>query len=399
MAAELILTGNGPGELTGWIAPVARAARPAAHEQGLDLRLTLALTPSQFAAGREEEVARRWGLFERVLAPGHVARAALGLERLAHEQHAALVHLGGELWISGRLAARLGIAACAIAETDLIARRHRLFSRIFAVSPSLPADLRRRGVPAEKIIVCGDPRGDALAAAAERASVSSQLSGLAGPILAILPGSRDRLFASLAPYFLAAAAALRDRLPQVEVRIIASELLSPALVAGVQREEARRRPALPVRWITDDPWTALAGSDFAMTIPGTNTLELAMLGLPFAVVVDLDLLDRAPLEGLVEWLTRIPAGRFLRRAVVRQLLARRPFVALPNARAGRLVVPEWIGRWTADELAKRVAELLNDSNRRAAMRATLQDLFPVRGGASRAIAQTALALATAAPAG
>src|SRR5688572_13125467 len=41
LPVELILSGNGPGELNGWIRPVARAAR---ELRGGDLRLTLVLT-------------------------------------------------------------------------------------------------------------------------------------------------------------------------------------------------------------------------------------------------------------------------------------------------------------------------------------------------------------------
>lgn len=75
---RLILSGNGPGELTGWIAPVARAAKRLASEAGTPLRITLALSPSQFAGGRELEVVRAWQLFDEIIPPAAVVRLALG---------------------------------------------------------------------------------------------------------------------------------------------------------------------------------------------------------------------------------------------------------------------------------------------------------------------------------
>ena len=87
-------------------------------------------------------------------------------------------------------------------------------------------------------------------------------------------------------------------------------------------------------------------------------------------------------------------GRLIKREAVRRYFARPRLVALPNLRAGRAVVPEWIGRWTPAELAKRVGELLNDAPRKAAMQAALRQVYPASGGAAAAtIAEQALALA------
>lgn len=58
-----------------------------------------------------------------------------------------------------------------------------------------------------------------------------------------------------------------------------------------------------------------------------------------------------------------------------------------------MVVPEWVGRWTREDLAKRVAELLTDSARLQAIRTDLQGLGLLIPGAADRIAETALALA------
>jgi hypothetical protein len=407
---DLVLAGNGPGELAGWIRPVAAAARRARPGS---LRVTLALTPTQFAGGREPAVARAWGLFDRVLDPAQAVRVALGLQPLETAPSAVVVHLGGDLWFSARLARRLRAPACALVETPLVARRHRAFEAICAVSEDLAAQLAARGVPAGKVVVTGDPRADALAplppspspqggeghpcspqGGEGRDPVEEGRRDGGGEVVSFLPGSRDRFARVLAPYFLQVADALAAMRPGVRFQVIASAFLSTGLIAQLQRLAEQRWPAVPVRWVVGDPWDSLRRSALTVTIPGTNTVELALLGVPFAVVVPLDLVDRAPAEGLLEWAGRLPGlGRLLKRAAAAWYFRRRRLVALPNIRAGRPVVPEWVGRFTAADLAQKVAELLDDRGRCEAMSAELRQLYPAQSGAAARVAACALALA------
>lgn len=386
--AELILTGNGPGELRGWVLPVAHAARARQVGQDQPTRLTAILTPSQFATGREADVIRRWGLFDRILDVPEALRVSFGLSTLSREPQAAVVHMGGDLWFSGRLAKRLGVQACAMSENTLIASRHHAFARVFAVSSEIAAALRARGVPPQKILTTGDPRADTILDA------ESEVEHASGYTVSFLPGSRDRIFEVVAPYFLAVAHGLAARIPGVNVQIVTSEFLSPGIIASMQQHAAAAWPGLQVHWVTDGSPAALLRSDVVMTIPGTNTLELAYLAVPFVVVVELGLLHRAPLEGAAEWLSRVPLlGPPLRQAMLRQYLRRTPYVALPNIRAGRSLVPEWVGRWAPDDLTKRLADLLADGKQRMAIRRELQQTFGGSRGASRVIVETALALA------
>ncbi len=392
MIAELVLAGNGPGELAGWVRPVARAARALG---GADFRLTLVLSPTQFAGGREPDVVRGWNLFDRTVPPRDAVRVALGLRRLAVPRTACVVHLGGDLWFSSRLARRLGVPACAFAETPLVARRHAGFVKIFAASEELARQLGADGVPTDKIMVTGDPRVDAVMDGVGQILSSAPAGGEGNRvIISILPGSRDRYVRELLPYFMNVAEAAAAVRPGLTFQVIASQFLSPRFVAYSKDDVNRRWPALHVEWITKEPWPALRRSDLVLTVPGTNTAELGMLGVPFAAIVPVELLDRVPAEGLLEWLGRIPvAGRLIKRVAADRYFARPRLLALPNLRAGRVVVPEWIGRWTPAELANRVLELLDDAPRRAAIRAALREVYPAPGGAARAIAERALAIA------
>src|SRR3989442_517023 len=127
-----------------------------------DLRLTLVLSPTQFAGGREAEVVKSWGIVDRILTPAQGTRLALGMGGLEVGPQTSLVHLGGDLWFSARVARRLHAPAGAFAETPFIVRRHQSFARIFAASETLAQELRAQGVPQERIVVTGDPRVDAV---------------------------------------------------------------------------------------------------------------------------------------------------------------------------------------------------------------------------------------------
>jgi len=374
---------------------VAGAARAIATQTQRTLRLTAALSPSQFASGREREIIQRWGLFDRILTPAQCMRLAAGLGTLPIAPRSALIHLGGDLWISARLSRRLHVPACALAETSIIAHRHGSFACVFATSEALAERLVATGIPRQKIMVSGDPRADVPTVAAANCQ-SSRLSADGEYTLAFLPGSRDLFFRFLSPYFLDVAGALATIHPEMTFQVMVSPFISPQLVEQTRATAARAWPQLRVRWVLDEMWPALAHSDLALTIPGTSTLELAMAGIPFAVMLPTHHPERIPVEGVLEWIARLPGlGRWIKRGILSHHLATRRFVALPNIRAGKLLVPEWIGRWSPAEVANRLAELLHDAEGRAVMATTLKTMFGGRRGASTTLATRALALADA----
>ena len=388
MTVEIIFTGNGPGELAGWVRPVARAAKEVAAERGIALHMTMALTPSQFASGREAEVIGEWALFDRILEPAESVKLAIGVGRFSAAGAGTLVHLGGDLWFSARLSRKTGLPACALAETQHVARRHRPFALVFATSQEIAGDLIHAGVPQEKISVTGDPRVDTV-----RPQSVPPARGGSEYVVSFMPGSRDYLFKALVPYFLNIADQLH-RQEQVRFQMVVSPFLPHDVIDAVRRNAQRTFPDLALVWIMNEPWPALGESDFVVTVPGTNTVELAAAGVPFAAIAPEELIDHLRLEGLANWITRLPViGRPLKRAVALRAVRRQRFIALPNQHAGRLIAPEWIGTWPEDAFISYLRQLLQDRPRRAHMSDSLSGLYAGARGASRRIAERSLGLA------
>ncbi|MFN3286390.1 MAG: hypothetical protein ACK45F_08930, partial [bacterium] len=322
---DLLLVSNGPGELTGWAFPLARALRRL--DRGVSLHL--ALPPCQYATGRERQVAESSQLFDRVYGPTDVVRLVLTGPRPPSR---CVIHVGGDLWYTARLSRRAGCPAVAYVERDLITRRHRAFARIATHTEGLAERLVRRGVPADKVQTVGDLRADAVDSV-EPAPEAEQR------VLLLLPGSRPGIFRDLAPLMLEVGRLVRERLPEFELALVPSPFLSEEAVSAAVREQQVFVARTP-----EQRRSVLARTALAVTLPGTSNVELGLLGVPMLVWLPLYDPSRVPLEGLVEWLARVPvAGRALKAWVVRRGLRRLHYVSPVNAAVGEPVVDEEVG--------------------------------------------------------
>ncbi len=384
----LIIIGNGPGEMTGWVLPIARRLRGLA---GSLVRLVLILPPSQFSSGQESTVAAASGLFDEIVPPWGAVRLALGLGRLRVRRPAALLHLGGDLWVSRRLAARWAVPASAFVETPLIARHQGAFAQIFVTSPGVAQRLAAGGVDPSRLVITGDPRLDDLPR-----RDGAVLSGR--PHVVLLAGSRAHFFRLLFPLWAETALALRALAPDDAVTIAASPHLPGESVAASLRPWRERLAVHRVTFRQVEATEAMAGADLVITIPGTTTLQAAAVPVAALVVVPLQLTGAAPTEGLWQWLLSIPVlGPALKRVLAPGYIRRQRFVALPNRLTGRAILPEVIGRVTPEGLAAAAAALLRDPSRRRQIEEDLAEAAGPRGAAGR-IAERMLEAVTLHPA-
>ena len=208
-----------------------------------------------------------------------------------------------------------------------------------------------RGVQADWV---GHPVLDELPPPAPQNEIKAALGFEPGRrLLALMPGSRRKVVARLAPGLLKAAGLLLDKdfalqlvLPRADS--IETEFLQPFIDAAGPRVRERLR-VIPGR-----SREILAASDLALVASGTSSVEATFLGTPMVVVYQ---------ASRISW--------FLGRRLIKV-----KFASIANLVAGREILPEFLQEnFTAENVAKAAWPLLAGGVPRARM---IEDLAKVR---------------------
>lgn len=230
-------------------------------------------------------------------------------------------------------------------------------AKMLAIFPFEEKIYKDAGVPVSFV---GHPLIDHVKPPADRAAVASRL-GLAPdrPVVALLPGSRNKEVAFNLPPMLGAVALLRERRPELQFVLAAA----PHLRARAF-EDASAAGVTVMEGVTRD---VLSSARVAIVASGTATVETGLTLTPMVVVYRLSALTYAlgkPLVSVANY-------------------------AMVNLIAGRVVVPELIqSDFTPERVSDETLKILDDGPPRTRM---LQDLQEVRsklgkGGATSNVA-------------
>ena len=167
----------------------------------------------------------------------------------------------------------------------------------------------------------------------------------ARPLIALLPGSRHSEIKYILPPLIAAARRLSAVRPEFQFAL--------ALAPTISGAEIEADLPASVRVINGETYNAVAASDLAVVASGTATLETAIIGTALIVVYRASQLNWRIFRPLINV----------------------PFVGMPNLIAGREIAPELLQNdLTAERLAREVATLIDDPERRRRMRAELAEV-------------------------
>lgn len=190
----------------------------------------------------------------------------------------------------------------------------------------------------------------------------------ARPIVALLPGSREKEVTSLLPEMAGAAGILVRDFPGAQFVLPLAETVDPALVQDILRGHP-----VPVTVLPGRMYDAVGISDAAMVASGTATLETALLGTPMVIAYRI-----SPLT-----------------AAVGKRVLRVKHIGLVNLIAGKTLAPELVqDDANAARLAAEVRAILADRRRSDAIRSELAAIRKKLGepGAARRAAGIALEL-------
>ncbi|MFM8524231.1 MAG: glycosyl transferase [Cyanobacteriota bacterium] len=406
----IVLVGNGPGELSTWVRPLARVLpqrRPLRPLQPAAVgSLQLVLVPGPNATGTEHRAAARFGLFERILPADRFWWLLLRPRGFGPwPRRGVVVFLGGDQFWTVLLSARLGYRHITYAEW--VARWPRWNDRIAAMGPQAAELLAPRW--RSRCTIVGDLMADLSAAARSEAPLPE------GEWVALLPGSKGAKLAVGMPFLLDTADRLirlrpgcRFLLPLAPTTSVDDllryasgrnpiaaayasglpELLDPPAAASDGYRRLRTPAGTEILLLEEHPvHGALSQCALALTTVGANTAELGALGIPMLVLVPTQHLQvMQAWDGGLGILARLPILRWLLGAVLAAWRMRHHgFLAWPNISAGRSVVPERVGTITPEAIAAEAADWLASPERLQGMR---DDLRSLRGqpGAVAALA-------------
>lgn len=396
----------------GWVKPVAAALENLTRPP----RVTVFITPCTFASGTEPAVAAEIHGVHQVIGPqATLAFTLLGIKPrgLVDERPKILLFLGGDLAYAVLLARRLRCPAMAYTEGRTAWERH--FKRIAVPYGWMAEKALKRGVPAEKIVTIGNLMLDAVDTRLSRNEARRFLDAGDRPVLLLMPGSRLGHFSYMTPFLAMAAEIAASSNPGLLPVISLSPFADTArFLQSIHGADARLLGAtldfLPGgpdgllgvlrtgRGLKIGVWHGrqydlMTAADLAVSLPGTNTMELAFMRVPSITVVPLCHPDRIPLEGIPGLLGGLPLfGKLLKRHVLTKALTKVAFTSWPNRLAGEMLVPELKGNITQADLAQTIVELIRDEARRGKIRERLATITGPAGASRRLAAMVENAL-------
>ncbi|MCR4783729.1 MAG: lipid-A-disaccharide synthase [bacterium] len=404
---DIFITSNSPGEIASWVKHTARELNKLRKVSNRDIRIIVALVPCPYASGAEAEVAARLEGIDIVLRPLETVSFMMGLwGSFKPSQHGVVVFLGGDLMHAKLLARSLHYPSVAYAVRP--SKLLRSFDHIAVCDSSLMEELQARGFTHMHLV--GNLGIDGVASQvsqeAQKLKVSEQ------KCLGIFPGSRFLHAKASLAVFMRIAAMLKSKYPQLHFLLSVSPFISVArlksalynpfnlglptasgylvsknLIKVECSQEPKGSPGrqfeIEVLW--GEPYRAMAKIDMALTIPGTNTGELACCGKPMVVALSADAaLPRGGVGGLLERLPFIP---YLKRYLRLRSYAHQVFAAIPNRLAQRQIVPEILVKKDIDVLTEPFLDWLAHPEKAEQIAGELVEIMGSPKDSSRRLAE------------
>jgi len=241
-------------------------------------------------------------------------------------------------------------------------RIHRIkqaVSHMLVVFPFEEQIYRDAGIPVSYV---GHPLADVIPMEPGTAAARTALNLGAGPVIALLPGSRLSEVKRHACLMLDAAKLIHQRHPDAQFVLPAANEAAARLI-----RQASQGLGLTLHILAGKSHTALAAGDVVLVASGTATLEAALFKKPMVITY------------------RVPALT----AYLMRKKALQPWIGLPNILARDFVVPERVQEAaTPENLAHDALAWLDDAARRAAVVETFRTLhLSLRQNASARIAK------------
>ncbi len=352
-----ILT-NGPGELWGWVRPVASELRERGHS------ISLWLLPCPFSSSHEREAASLLGV-DKLQGP---SSTSVTWQEAAHEKTDRIIQMGGDI--------SFGLRMSKFSKAPLTVYSYRHRKEIKGVK-LLTAFQEQVNFPS--VTAIGDLVKDSL----ETASTVSDVvrwnwkKDPASPRILFLPGSRPQIRSAVMNWLCELRDNIKTLIPNARIRS-----LFPQFMPEIEIKQWKKAGLNPVR---ASAALAMRNADFAVTQPGTNNFEMMHCGLAGVVIAPEKFLDYMPVAGLAGFVAGLPVvGRIIRRkALLHTVNKWNGYISLPNRTFNKNILPEMWGNVTPIMVAEKIKSELDDDGHMTAIHDELLSFSGESGAAER----------------
>ena len=351
-----ILT-NGPGELWGWVRPVASELRKRGHS------ISLWLLPCPFSSGHEREAASLLGI-DKLQGP---SSASSVWSEIADEHTDSVIQMGGDI--------SFGLRMSKFSKAPLTVYSYRHKKNI--PGANLLTAYREQASISSAITI-GDLVKDAVSMDITPSAVNSWdwYKDTNSPRILFLPGSRPHIRKAVITWLCELRDNITRLMPGARIRSLFPQFM-PEDEIKIWRKEGLN----PVR---AGAGVAMREADYAITQPGTNNFEMMHSGLPGIVVAPEKFLAYMPVSGIAGFFTGLPVlGNIIRRkALIHTVNKWNGYISLPNRTFQRNILVEMWGNVTPAMIAERVRRDVDDTE---GLKSVREELLSLSGDSGAAV--------------
>jgi len=352
---EFVLVANGPGELSSLVKPIVEQIKKYSTKAN-PIKTTLVQPPCQFSSGNEMQYIKTLKV-NQIIPAEEYRKWILSIptkRELKFKYRGVVLYLGGDLMHAVLISKKLGYKVYAYLHGQKASWKN-IFAKFFVQDEKTKHKLLKNRFQKDRIKVVGDLMLNSIESKPKAEVIHKWQLSENKPIVAMLPGSRDWEIDYMLPFYEDIGRELKSIIPGVQLMLIISPFTTLSKIEKMVDEDI-----FDVMTSID----SITAADLVLTIPGTNTAQIAAIGAPALMLFPLNKLDNVPLEGLLYYITKIPfLGKMIKRFAADIINRKTKFFALPNIKAGRMVMPEIRGNISIEEVVEEVLKLLNNAQK------------------------------------
>jgi hypothetical protein len=308
---NLLILSNSPGEITAWVAPVAKEAK----KQNPNCHITLLLTPCQYASGEELAVAKAISEIDRIYAPKETFRLLFFSSWFRKKfPKGTVLFLGGDPF----------------------------YAKLFGLKYRLPVKIYSK--PTYKELMYEHVR-DFKTTKKEEGCL-------------FMCGSRPTHFFNLLPLITETVQEIKKLQPDFQAKLLVSPFIKKNDFAVYQEKNNLSEFTIIEQ---EDSRKIISQAKLVVTIPGTNNMEIAYLGKPAMVIFPLNHPEYILFDSVLWYLAKVPLlKQLIFRIIINYVSNKKRYFSIVNEMADKYIYPEITEVIKPQKTAKDILNLYNN---------------------------------------